>query len=77
MWTEHVCKVSVFMVGVSDIKESLFLYGQKLYEKVLNILNMIRVEWEDTESLNLSGKHGGCNVTWLLWLCVGKNRQNE
>lgn len=66
-----MCKVSVFKRGLCDIKESLYLYGRKLFEKVLKIPNMIHVVWEDSQFLNLSGKHGGCEVTWSLWLCVG------
>lgn len=65
------------MGGVSDIKGSLYQSGQKLFEKVLNIPNMIHVVWEDTEASNLSGKYGGCEEILLLWLCAGKKRQNE
>lgn len=60
------------MGSVSDIKGSLYQSGQKLFEKVLNIPNMIRVVWEDTEASNLSGKYGGCEEILLLWLCAGR-----
>lgn len=46
----HMCKVSVFKGGVSDIKESLYLYGQRLFEKVLNIPNMIHAVGKDSLS---------------------------
>ncbi len=73
------CARSVFLKkgGVCNIKESLYLYGRKLFEKVLNIPNMIHVEWKDSEFLNLIGKHGGYELTRWLWLCVGRNRQDE
>lgn len=60
------------MGGVSDIKGSPYQSGQKLFEKVLNIPNMIHVVREATEPEDLSGKYGGCEEILLLWLCAGR-----